>query len=386
MSQLNIIKFNKMGAIIKDWVKNPNPNIGVMGFMGAPGIGKTSIIRQACVEAGKELSYINAGIITMNDLMGCATPDADFRHTRFLPPQGLLDANNPLFIDELTNFSDRSVACALSNLLLEGIIPGHPTRYNEARMYACNPTGVSELAETIPRILVNRGALYMIDYEYADFVNYALNVGVKRVHPVVASFIQETKENYLHVKEFTCSKRAGVETPGPDEPFPTPRAYELLSDRLWRMERGLPTSVFEEAYATIGSTAGKVFGDHWAMSAYMPKVSDILAGKNPQFPEKAFKASTVMSPIQGMVVFGILGAAEDVEQFRNGCEWLFAQLKKETVGRELLRTFADAAKDSVHRAYQHECLNALGSKAMGAKDWTQFLLGSLKSAKEASNF
>ena len=381
---INIIPFRKLQPIIMDWMQHP-AEIGCMGLIAEPGIGKTSLWRQCIRDLALKGSYFNAGMMSLADLLGCATPNQEFTHTLFLPHMEF-DPEGHVLVDELTNAPDRGTFTGLSNLLLEGRIPGHPHTYNKSRMFACNPTGTSDLAEDLPRILVNRSVLYGIEYEYTDFLNYALNEGVRKIHPVVAAFIQETRDNYLHVKEWTPNKKAGVDTPAPNSPFPTPRAYELLSDRLWRMERGVPTSVFEEGYATVGEVAGKHFGDYYSVAKYLPKVSNILDGQAEDFPQAAFKSGKVLGPLQMMVVFSLLASAQDQDQFVNGCTWLFAQLKKETVGRELLRTFADAAKDSIHKSYQHDVLNALGSKAMGGKEWTGFLLGSLKSAKEASNF
>lgn len=387
MSQhINVIKFNQLLPILKDQIEHPS-DMGVLGLIGAPGVGKTAIIRQAAKECGTDLSYVNAGNVTLGDLMGCAMPDKAFTNTVYLPPAELLNPDLPLFVDELTNFSDRGVACALSNLLLEGHIPGHKARYNKARFYACNPPAFSDLAEDIPRILVNRGPIYMVDYDYQDFINYALNAGAKRVHPFVAAFVQETKNKYLFVKDFTVGKKDGVSMPAPSSPYPTPRAMELFSDRLWRMERGLPTTAYDEAYACLGSESGKAAGDMYAVYQYLPRVSDILAGKRADFPTKAFQPGTdkVLGPLQMMAVFGILGSSEDAEQYTHGCEWLFDQLKKETVGRELLRTFSDASRTSIHKGYCTDVLNKLGSKAMG-KEWVNFLVGSLRASKEAANF
>ena len=242
-SHLNIIAFNKVAPILKDYIEHPG-DMGCLGLMGEPGVGKTSIYRQVVRDCGFSGNYFNAGMMTLGELSGCAAPNKEFTHTVMLP-LAHFDPTQPSMVDELTNSPDRSVFTGLSNFLVEGVIPGHPHVYNQARIYACNPPGCSELAEDLPRIILNRGDLFLVDYEHTDFLNYAFNEGIKKIHPVVAAFIQETKENYLHVKEFTPRKLYGVELPAPNTPFPSARAFELLSKGLYRMERGVPTTVFE---------------------------------------------------------------------------------------------------------------------------------------------
>ena len=103
------------------------------------------------------------------------------------------------------------------------------------------------------------------------------------------------------------------------------------------------------------------------------------------FPNAAIKAGKVMGPLQMMTAFSLLSSAEDHDQFVNASTWLFQQLKKDIVGRELLRTYTETAKESIHRDYQHSVLNAVGTKVMGAAEWTKLLLGSLKEQNEASH-
>lgn len=386
MTTINSIRFNKIKPIMMDAIQYPS-EIGCLGFIAGPGIGKTNIWRQSVRDCNEEGSYFNAGISSLADLLGCGTPDADFKKTIYLP-HSEFNENNHIMVDELTNAPDRGTFTALSNLMLEGCIPGHPTKYKKSRTFACNPGYASDLAEPIPAILINRSALYAVEYDWTDFINYALNEGIRKIHPSVIAFVTETKNRYLQVKEFTVNKKDGVDTPGKDEPFPTPRSFELLSDRLRRMERGLPTTVFEESYATVGMEAGKAFGDHYAVAEYLPKVSRILEGHNEAFPDKAYAPGSkhVMGPLAVMTVFNVLTAAETVDQYRAGSEWLFTNLKKGAISRDIMRTYADASKESIHATYAHETLNALGAKILGAKEWTAFLVGTLQVNEEASRF
>lgn len=383
----NIIRYSQLTGIVRDFIKHP-PKKGCIGIIGAPGIGKTQGIEDAAHEAGKGISYIAAPLYTPGDLLGAAFPigiDAPETHgkTKFLPTE-VLEEGNVIFFDELPN-ADRPMQNIANRILLDAEL--NKRRFPEARIFAGNPPECSEMADPLPNILVNKAFLFQVDYRWDDFIRYATGATRRNIHPLVVAFINETKDRYLQVKDFTPTKHAGVATPAVGSPFPSPRSYDLLSELLHRIDRGLDMEIFDAAYSTIGSEAGKAFGDYAVTYKFLPKLSDVVTGKGGEFPAPAMNGGVVLLPLQMMSVFGLIGAADGKTQFRHGVEWLFEQFNKGTVTKDLVRSFWTHASGSHHKEYAREVMQEVAKKLMkDPKALVEFIKDVLDATAKVSGF
>lgn len=379
---LNTLLFSQVASLIKEVMAHPM-DFGCVGLCGAPGIGKTKIIEQTAEKLNKGLSYINCTLVSPGDLLGAAFPSQDRKYTDFLPTR-MLDEKNVIFFDELANGSNEIMNLA-NRTMLDGDLNGR--KFKEARFFAYNPTSVSELANELPSILVNKAALFVVDYRHDDFLRYALNEGHKKIHPGVAAFIAETKGAYLMVKDYHPLKHDGVDLPAPGSPFPSPRAFELFSNLYKRVESGaFDLNTYEAAYATLGGVSGKKIADYLVCAKYLPKVSKILAGTAEEFPEEAFVDGSVMTPIAMMTLYNILSATGNKTEMENGSKWLFEMVKKNTLGTELLKTYSAALQESRFRDTYATVVGAIGKDVLGEAAFGDFIAGAIHRDISAGKF
>ena len=383
MSLVKTITIPEMKGLLRSLLLHP-PKTGATGFCGGPGIGKTSIIEQVAQEVGIGLSVINAGLVGLGEISGVVFPEMDSQRS-VLYPSKLLEPSRATFIDEFSN-ADLSIFKAFSNLLVNGVIPGHPAPYSQARLFAYNPAGVSDLAHNIPTIVRNRADIYEVQYDADDFIAYAF--GRPEFHPVVIAFIMEFKDSMLQVKDFTPTKTHGAEIPDVCDGFPSPRAYEVLSDRLFRIEtEEVTVPVLNTAQAILGPT-GKAFADYYRMREYIPSIPKILKGDKVPFPEAAMQTlgSGKRKPyvqVVYMTCIYALNAAKEITEFRNFIQWIFSHMADGTLDKELLLTLTKLSELSIHSKYTLDTLVAAGKASLGAKEFKDFLQVLIKS-KEAA--
>ena len=379
---LNTLKFSQVASMVKEIMAHPM-DFGAVGLCGAPGIGKTQIIEDTAAKLGKGLSYVNCTLVSPGDLLGAAFPSADRKFTDFLPTR-ILDESNVIFFDELAN-SSREILNLANRTLLSGELNGR--RFKEARFFAYNPTTVSTMAEELPEILVNKSAIFVVDYRAADFLRYALNEGHKKIHPSVAAFIAETGEAFLHVKEYHPLKHDGVGLPTPGSPFPTPRAYELFSNLYKRVESGaFDISTYEAAYATVGNEAGKRMADYLVCSKYLVSTPKIFDGSMPEFPEDAFVDGNLMSPIAYMSIYNMLGAINSKKDMEESARWMFTMSKKNIIGTEMLKVYAQALQESRFKDTFVQVVSTVGKDVLGDAGFGKFMIGTIQRDLTAGKF
>ena len=378
----NVLKFGQLAGLVKDYIQHP-PKKGCLGLIGAPGIGKTQNIETTADDLNKKLSYVACPLYTPGDMLGAAW-ERDNK-TVFLPTE-VLDEDAVIFFDELAN-ADRAMQNIANRILLDGELNGR--RFKQAKMFASNPTSCSEMAEPIPNILVNKSLLFQVDYRWDDLMSYIVGPQRPNVHPIIAAFIAETKDQYLQVKNWTPLKHGGVDEVEIGTPFPSPRSYtDLLSDALYRIDRGLDCiTVFDAAYASIGSVAGKAFGDYAVTYKYLPRLSRILMGEHQDFPDTALQGGIALLPLQMMAMFGLLGAAENKNQFGHAVAWIFEQTNKGTLTKDLIRSFAAYCRQGAHKEYYRETLQGYAKKHMkDPKELVAFLKDIMETTAETAQF
>jgi hypothetical protein len=379
---LNVIRFDKVQNLIREVIGNPL-DFGCVGLCGEPGIGKTQIIEDTAAKLKKGLSYVNCTLVSPGDLLGAAFPSSDRKYTEFLPSR-ILDENNVIFFDEIANGSNEVLNLA-NRTLLSGELNGR--RFKEARLFAYNPTTVSEMAQELPTILVNKAAIFVVDYTSEDFLRYALGDGHKKIHPGVAAFIAETGERYMRVKDYHPLKREGVALPTPGSPFPSPRALELFSSLYKRVEMGsIDMTSYEVAYATLGAEAGKKLADYLVCSKYLCSTQKILAGNEEKFPEEAFVDGALMTPIMYMQLYNLLASINDKRGMENAAKWVFTQTKQEIMGTETLKVFATALQESRFKDSFASVVGGVGKEILGEKQFSQFMIGAITRDLNAAKF
>ena len=128
----------QLNQAIKFAIKNKYPLL----IKGSPGIGKTQILTQACLETGTELIVSHPVVSDPTDYKGLPFPTKDGTEATFLPFGDLLkliNADKPtvFFLDDIGQASS-SVQASLMHLLLARRINGHAVSEHVVFLAATN--------------------------------------------------------------------------------------------------------------------------------------------------------------------------------------------------------------------------------------------------------
>lgn len=247
---------------------------------GPPGVGKSQAVRQIAKEIGestkKEVHVTDVRLLLFNpiDLRGIPTANADKTLAVWLKPQIFqMDPSdgvvNVLFLDELSA-APQSVQAAAYQITLDRVVGEHKLPENCIVIAAGNRTTDKSVAFKMPKALANRLLHIAVEGSFPAWKEWAVSSGV---NDKVIGFLS-FRQNYL----------MGFDAGSDDLAFPTPRAWEMVSDLL----NGISDDV-EELYSLIAGIVGTgvaVEFRTWAkVYEDLPSVKDIFDGKMPKMPQ-----------------------------------------------------------------------------------------------------
>jgi MoxR-like ATPase len=192
---------------------------------GAPGIGKTSVVREWASERGLELVPAHLPTMEPFDLRGVPVPDHQRRVTVWLPPETFAprDKSTVHFLDEL-NMAELPTLRAVFPLILEGRL-GDVT-VGGWRIAAGNPPSASTLANELPAPLVNRFCHLLCRADINHWFRWAHRVGI---HSSVLTYL-ERNPDHLYAEPQRLD-------PTQHQVLTTPRSWHMVSDILHAAER-----------------------------------------------------------------------------------------------------------------------------------------------------
>jgi hypothetical protein len=182
---------------------------------GAPGIGKSDLVKQFAEAVGMECVSILGSQLAPEDLMG--VPRIEDGFTKFFPPS-LIAREEPyvLFLDEL-NACTPDVQKSFYSLILDHRIGEYSMPKGSVVIAAGNRAQDGAIVRTLPTPLVNRMFQVHLEPRLKDWMTWAHDANI---HPWVIGFLEE-RPNALH------------SAPSKDQtPFSTPRSWHMLSDAL----------------------------------------------------------------------------------------------------------------------------------------------------------
>lgn len=192
---------------------------------GAPGIGKTSIVREWADERGLQLIPVHLPTMEPFDLRGVPVPDHQRRVTVWLPPETFTGGKQPTvhFLDEL-NMAELPTLRAVFPLVLEGRLGD--VQVNGWRIAAGNPPSSSTLANELPAPLVNRFCHLLCRADINHWLRWARRSGI---HQQVMGYL-EANPDQLYVEPQRLD-------PTQHQVLTTPRSWHAVSDVLHAAER-----------------------------------------------------------------------------------------------------------------------------------------------------
>lgn len=265
---------------------------------GAPGIGKTDIVTQACIDTGTDLLISHPVVSDPTDYKGLPFPDKDGNAAKFLPFGDLLElikADRPtvFFLDDLGQ-APASVQAACMQLLLARRINGHIISDQVTFFAATNRRQDRAAVQGILEPVKSRFAsIVELEVNIDDWVIWAIDHGMP---PELIAFIR-FRPNLLHNFKPTSSI---VNTPNP-------RTVAYVG---YMMNKGIPVDSEDEI---IAGAAGEGFSSEFLgfLDVYkeLPDIDKLIAHPDEaDVPEK---------PDMLYAVCGALGAKATKKNFAN---------------------------------------------------------------------
>ena len=247
---------------------------------GPPGIGKSQAIRQIAkeieVSTGKTVKVTDVRLLLFNpiDLRGIPTSNADKTLAIWLKPQIFqMDPSdnivNILFLDEISA-APQSVQAAAYQITLDRTVGEHRLPDNCIVIAAGNRTTDKSVAYKMPKALANRFMHIEIEGSFNAWKQWAIISGI---NDKVVGFLS-FRQNYL----------MGFDSGSDDLAFPTPRAWEMVSNILNGIDDDIDNMYF--LIAGIVGTGVAVEFRTWAkVHKNLPSIEDIFDGKMPSIPQ-----------------------------------------------------------------------------------------------------
>ena len=214
---------------------------------GAPGLGKSTILRRVAEEAGIEFIDVRLAQREPVDIRGLPVPDKEKNQVRWLVSSDWPrdpESKGILLFDELTA-ADRSLQVAAYELILDrrlGDLYSVPDGW-----YICaagNRVEDNAVAGTMSSALANRFLHVELQEDVEDWVAWGLT---HNIHPAVTGFLRYRPDLLCHQEKENLERG-----------WPSPRSWERVSTMLHFAdadERMLQTVV----YGLIGTGAGVEF-------------------------------------------------------------------------------------------------------------------------------
>lgn len=183
---------------------------------GAPGIGKSALIRKFADTVGMECVSLLGSQLAPEDLLG--VPQIDGNCSRFFPPANIVRQEAfVLFLDEL-NASSHEIQKAFYSLILDRRVGEYHLPADTIVIGAGNRAKDAAIVKPMPSALINRLAHIHLRADHRQWLDWAVAEG--DIHAWVLDYIRLRPDHLWN------------EPPKHEEPFSTPRSWHILSDAL----------------------------------------------------------------------------------------------------------------------------------------------------------
>lgn len=236
---------------------------------GAPGIGKSSIIKQIAREMGIECIDLRLSLFDPTDLKGIPFYERETHSALWAPPSFLpREGEGILFLDEL-NAAAPAVQASAYQLILDRRVGEYTLPEGWAIVAAGNREGDRGVVYRLPSPLANRFVHVEMEVNVTDWRDWAIRSGIDERIVAYIAFQNDALFGFDPLK----STRS----------FATPRSWEAVH-RIMRSP--LPEALWLEAIGgAVGGDAAVDFLGFCKVMRHLPDVEAILAGTVSDVPE-----------------------------------------------------------------------------------------------------
>ena len=231
---------------------------------GAPGIGKSSIIKQLAREKGIECIDLRLSLMDPTDLKGIPFYERESHTALWAPPSFLpRDGAGILFLDEL-NSAAPAVQASAYQLILDRRVGEYELPIGWAIVAAGNREGDRGVVYRLPSPLANRFVHIEMEVNAQDWRDWALKQGIdSRVIGYIA---------------YKNSALFGFDPLKNERSFATPRSWEAVHSIL---KSPLPKKLWLEAISgAVGDDAAVDFLGFVQVMDKLPDIEAIIRGED----------------------------------------------------------------------------------------------------------
>ena len=232
---------------------------------GAPGIGKSDIVKQIGDEQGRNVIDIRLSLWEPTDIKGIPYYNPQFNTMCWAAPSELPtdpDDNSILFLDELNSAAPATQAAAYQ-LILNGRVGTYVLPKNVSIVAAGNRDGDKGVTYRMPKPLANRFLHLELRVDFDDWMEWASK---NRQHKDVVGYLNYAKHD-LYDFDPRSSSRA----------FATPRSWSFVSQLLNDNDVSESTLV-DLISGAVGEGLAVKFMAHRRIANQMPNPIEILGG------------------------------------------------------------------------------------------------------------
>ncbi|MFH1485873.1 MAG: MoxR family ATPase [Chloroflexota bacterium] len=244
---------------------------------GAPGVGKSSVVRQVSERQAVGFLDIRMTLLDPTDLRGIPIPKegrAEWLAPSFLPDMKRDGERGIMFLDEL-NAAPPLVQASGYQLVLDRRVGEYELPKGWTIIGAGNRQGDRAVVHRMPSPLSNRFIHIEFDVSLDDWTDWAI---MHNIASEVIGFIR-FRPDLLFAFDPQRDERA----------FPTPRSWEYVSRLMGNSTTGtkpIPRNLLSEAVAgTVGGGAGAEYLAYLDVYQNLPDIAAILNGAN-TIPER----------------------------------------------------------------------------------------------------
>lgn len=258
---------------------------------GAPGIGKSSIIKQIARDNGIECIDLRLSLMDPTDLKGIPFYERDTHSALWAPPSFLpREGRGILFLDEL-NSAAPAVQASAYQLILDRKVGEYTLPDGWAIVAAGNREGDRGVVYRLPSPLANRFVHIEMEVNALDWRDWALS---RRIDERVVAYIG-----------FKNSALFGFDPLKNERSFATPRSWEAVHTIL---KSSLSKTLWLEAISgAVGEAAAVDFLGFCQVMDKLPDVDAILRGEESEAPTDL----STLYALSSALVLRILSAPSD---------------------------------------------------------------------------
>ena len=260
------MKARELTATIKALTKSKVPTF----LWGAPGIGKSSIVKQIAKEEGLGFIDLRLALMDPTDLKGIPFYDKDSHSALWAPPAFLpREGEGILFLDEL-NAAPPSVQASAYQLILDRQVGEYKLPDGWAIVAAGNREGDRGVTYRMPSPLANRFAHFELNVDVDEWRLWAFK---SNIDERVISYISYKSEHL-----FTFDAKSD------EKSFATPRSWEYVNTIL---KSDLENSLLLNAISgAIGKEVAVSFLSFIKVMSRLPSIENILQTGEGEYPDE----------------------------------------------------------------------------------------------------